>query len=393
MVFFERKIHAALKEHLGKKQITVITGMRRTGKTTLAKHLLSETPSENKLYIDLERVDNREIFLEKNYENTIHYLHERGLDFSRKCFIAIDEIQKVPEVASVLKYLYDNYDIKFIITGSSSYYLKDLFSESLAGRKKIFELFPLNFGEFLTFKKIQFASEDFSKKKFSKAEFERLKSYYKEFIEFGGFPEVVLAQNKTDKKDLLSDILSSYVNIDIKSLADFRDSKNVYNLIKLLSGRVGTRLDYSKISILSGISRPTVMNYIDFFEKTYLIKRIPVLTKRPDKEIVKAQKLYFCDNGITSLLFEQSSGTKFENTVFNQLRHKGELRYYALKSGKEIDFILNERIAFEVKESPIPQDLKSLSNLAKLAGIKEFRLIGKNQVPKFDNYIWAGSIK
>ncbi|MEK6942338.1 MAG: ATP-binding protein [archaeon] len=393
MVFFGRKLYSSLKGHLQKKQITVITGMRRTGKTTIVRQLLSEIHSENKAYIDLERVDNREIFLEKNYENSVRALAERGIDFSKKCFIAIDEIQKAPEISSVLKYIYDNYGVKFIVTGSSSYYLKGLFNESLAGRKKIFELFPLDFGEFLAFKKIPFIESDFSKKKFSLHEFERLKPYYGEFVEFGGFPEVVLAQNASEKKDLLSDILSSYINIDVKSLADFRDSKNVFNLMKLLASRVGTRLDYSKLSKLSGLSRQTVSNYVDFFEKTYLIKRIPVFARHPDREIVKAQKLYFSDTGLAGLLFEPGSGAKFENAVFTQLRHKGELCYFSLKSGKEIDFILDKKTAFEAKESPLSQNLSELKKLASIAGIKECRLIGKNKVPKFDDYIWSGDIK
>lgn len=393
MVFFDRKIFSLLKEHLGVKQISVITGMRRTGKTTLVKQLLSGIDSENKLYIDLERIDNREIFFEKNYDAILKAFSERGLNLSKKCFVAIDEIQLVPQIASVLKYLYDNFDIKFVVTGSSSYYLKNLFSESLAGRKKVFELFPLDFGEFLVFKGVSFSKGNFPNETISVAEFSRLKYFFDEFVEFGGFPEVVLSKNASEKKDLISDIVSSYVNIDIKTLADFQDSKNVYNLLKLLASRIGSRLDYSKLSTVSGLARQTVLNYADFFEKTYLIKRLPVFSKRPDKEIVKAQKLFFCDNGIANFLAELGSGAQFENAVFNQLKNNGELGYYSLKSGKEIDFILNKETAFEAKESPTEQDLKNLQSLATKAGIKKTFLIGRNHVPKFSNYIWAGDIK
>ncbi len=112
--------------------------MRRTGKTTLVQHILSEIVSANKVYIDLQRADNRNLFAEKNYENILLELAKNGLDIQKKMYIAIDEIQLVPEIPSVIKYLYDHHDIKFIITGSSSYYMKNLFSESLAGRKKIF---------------------------------------------------------------------------------------------------------------------------------------------------------------------------------------------------------------------------------------------------------------
>lgn len=368
--------------------------MRRVGKTTLVKQLLSEIPSENKVYFDLERLDNRELFSEKNYEAIISAFSKRGLDLSKKLFVAIDEIQLSKNITSVLKYLYDNYDIKFIVTGSSSFYLKNFFSESLAGRKKIFELFPLDFGEFLAFKSVSFkVSDKIWQSKLQVAEYERLKSYYEDYITFGGFPEVVLAKTQQDKKDLLADIISSYINIDVASLSDFREQKSFYDLTKLLASRVASRLDYTKLSRLSGLSRPTVINYLEFLEKTYLIVRVSVFTKNLDREIVKAKKLYFCDNGLMNILAQVSSGVQLENAVFNQLRHYGELNYYALKTGQEIDFILDKKMALEVKETPTQSDIKSLSILADVAGLKNRRLVGRFISPRFKDYIWAGDIK
>ena len=392
-MFIERKIYKLVKDHLSQKQISVITGMRRTGKTTLIKKLLDDIASDNKIYIDLQRLDNRELFLEKNYENILRALTEKGLSFSKRAYIALDELQLAPEAISVLKYLYDHYKIKFLVTGSSSFYLKNLFSESLSGRKKIFELYPLDFGEYLTFKDVKYAYSDFLKNNFLNSQHEMLKKHYEEFIKFGGFPEVVLAKNITQKKDLLVDILSSYINIDIKALADLKNDRDFYNLIKLLAGRIGAKLDLAKISRLAGISRPTVQNYIDLLEKSYLIKRISVFTNRPDREIVKAQKLYFCDNGLANLLYDLDGGLQFENAVFNQLSQRGDIKYYGLKSGREIDFIFNKTVAIEVKVSPTDFDLKNLRGIAKIAGIKTVRLIGRYPVPKFKNYTWGGDIR
>ena len=392
-MYLPRKIYLQLKKHLKIKQITVITGMRRTGKTTLLRQLLKDISSQNKLYIDLERLDNRELFSQKNYDNILKELENRGLSMKEKMYLAIDEIQMLPQIASVLKYLYDTFDVKFLVTGSSSYYLKNLFSESLSGRKKIFELYPLDFGEYLDFQNVFYnKNKKWEKKSFNPIEYERLKYHYEQYIKFGGFPEVALAKNIKQKKDLLADIISSYVNIDIKSLADFRNEKNIYNLMKMLSSRIGTKLDYSKLSRLSGLSRPTIMSYIDFFEKTYLIWRVPVFSKSPDREIVKAQKLYFCDNGIAGFLADLDSGSKFENAVFNQLRHYGKLQYYSLKNGREIDFILDEKIGLEIKETPIKDNQKSLEKLAKFIKLKNNRLIGRNLSPNFNDYIWGGEI-
>lgn len=320
-------------------------------------------------------------------------MRQKGLDVKKKLYIALDEIQLVPNIPSVLKYLYDNYDIKFIVSGSSSYHIKNLFTESLSGRKKIFELYPLDFAEFLGFKEIAYMDGDFINKSFNQPEYERLKNYYEEYIGYGGFPEVALSNSAEDKKDLIADIINSYINIDVKTLADFHNADNLYKLTKMLAARSCTRLDYAKLSRLAGISRVTAHSYIDFLEKTYIISRAPVLTHSPDREIVKAQKIYFCDNGIMNALADTSSGVKFENAVFNQLRHAGELAYYALKTGKEIDFILDKRVALETKESPLPSDRETLARLSKLAGIKTFRLIGRYDVPNYKDYIWGGEIR
>lgn len=390
---YARKIYPALEKHLAVEQVTVITGMRRTGKTTTVKYLMEKIDSKNKLYLDLERSDNREIFHQKNYDVIFNSFGQMGLDTTQKAFVILDEIQLVKNIPSIIKYLYDHYDIKFLVTGSSSYYLKNLFSESLAGRKKIFELFPLDFGEFLTFKGVPYRPESFFESAFLSSEYERLKGYYEEYIIYGGFPKVVMTADAAEKKDLLFDILDSYVNVDIKALADFKKSNSIYKLLKMLSQRVGTRLDYAKLSRLSGLSRETVQNYIDFFEKTYIISRVPVLAKNPDREIVKAQKLYFCDNGLLNILSDLNSGSKFENAVFNQLRHQGELQYFSLKNGREIDFILDGKIGLEVKEAPTEQDQKKLDRLCKNAKISYGRLIGRQSVPNFSDFIWGGEIR
>lgn len=393
MNFYTRTIYSALLEHLDKKQITVLTGMRRTGKTTLVKQLMADSKIEQQYYFDLERMDNRSLFSEDNYETIIYALTQRGADFSKRVLIGIDEIQLVPNLPSVLKYLYDSYDIKFIVTGSSAYYMKNMFSESLAGRKKLFEIYPLNFAELLSFNGVSVSEIPLqSAGVFLKSEYDRLKNYYETYINYGGFPEVVLSPVISDKKDMIQDIISSYINFDIALLSDIRNPANLYKLIKLLSVRIGTKLDISKLTSLTGISRPTVENYLDLLEQSYLIKAIPVLSNSPDREITKAKKVYFLDNGIASVSAEAGSGAMFENAVFNQLRFKGDVSYYQLKSGKEIDFILDKEICYEVKETATEGDLKNVVALAQNLNIGDCHVIGRHPIKLFDGYIWGGFI-
>lgn len=391
-MFFSRKIYPELLSHAELPAATVLTGMRRTGKTTLILQVLADIQNKNSLYLDLQRPDNRELFEQKNYEAIRDSFISRGLSPDKPMVIALDEIQLAPDSPGAIKYLSDHHKIKFVVTGSSSYYLKNLFSESLSGRKKIFELHPLDFGEFLTFREVLFQADDWKERKFNNLEYSRLSSYYEEYIRFGGFPQVVLAKTGQQKNDILLDIMSSYVNIDIRSLADFSDERNLYSLAKLLAGRVGNRVEYTKLSNLTGLSRPTVTNYVSFFEKTYLINTVPVYTKNIDREIVKSRKLYFCDTGLANTLAELSSGAQFENTLFNQLSHVGQVQYFALKTGHEIDFILDTNFAVEAKETPIGGDMARLAQMAQNAGISNFKLVGRHKSPKFTDYAWGGSI-
>jgi predicted AAA+ superfamily ATPase len=394
-MLYKRDIAPILEAHLPNKQVTVLTGMRRTGKTTLLKHLMALSEIRQKLFFDLERIDYRELFAEKNYEAIVYALTQRGINFSEKVLLGLDEIQLVPNLPSVVKYLYDHYDIKFILTGSSSYYLKNHFEESLAGRKKIFDIYPLSFGEMLTFKEVPHlpAVPNFTEIPFVSAEYERLKHYYEEFIEFGGFPEVVLSPKANDKRDYIADILSSYINRDIATVMDFKKSEEAYKLIKLLAIRVGSKLEISKISMLTGMSRHTLENYLSLFEQSYLLRTIPVLANSPDREIVKARKMYFLDNGIASFSAELGSGARFENAVFNQLKHYGDLAYYALKTGHEIDFVLDKSKAFEVKETAVESDLKYTSALSKKLGIERNYVIGRISKRVFEGFIWGGFIR
>ncbi|MEM1214795.1 MAG: ATP-binding protein, partial [Bacteroidota bacterium] len=352
-MFLPRELLPNLLEHLPKKQVTVLTGMRRTGKTTLLKKLLEVSAIEQQAFFDLERIDNRELFSEKNYELIVQVLQQRGMDCSRPVIIGLDEIQLVPNLPSVIKYLYDTYAIKFVVTGSSSYYLKNRFDESLAGRKKVFEVYPLTFQETLSFKGIPFKVSDQWANCASSAEYARLKLHYEEYVQYGGFPEVVLFQQLADKKDMLQDILSSYVNLDLMALADIKKSTELYQLIQLLAARIGAKLDISKLSRISGISRNRLEDYLALLEQSYLIKTIPIAAGSADRAVAKSRKLYFLDNGIANAVAELSGGAKFENATFNQLHHVGNVAYYALRSGQEIDFVINNTVAFKVKETPL----------------------------------------
>lgn len=374
-MIIKRDLYNQVEKYINSKQAIIITGMRRVGKTTLLKFIFNKIDSKNKLFIDLENILNQKIFEEQDYERIKMSLENLGLDFQKKAWLFLDEIQFVKNIPSVVKYLIDHYKIKFFLTGSASFYLKNLFSESLSGRKYLFELFPLSFKEFLMLKqeKIKIPGQ-----KITKFIFSRINNLYEEYMNFGGFPEVILVQSVEEKQKLLDDILSSYIQLEVKALSDFRKTNIIRDLILLLVSRTGSSLDIKKLSSELKIARETVLEYLSFLEGTYLIKLIKPFSKNRDVEIRKISKIYFCDSGLVNRLAQISPGSLFEQNIFQGLRMQGELNYYQKKSGVEIDFILDKKKAFEVKLNHGEPDLQRLKRLSGDIGIKKYHLVSKN---------------
>ena len=385
-MLYKRKLYEQLVKKIKDKEIVVVTGMRRVGKTTLLGMIFDIIESRNKVFFDMENPLNQKIFEEEDYNNIWANLKTFGINNTEKAFIFIDEIQAKPEIARIVKYLYDHYDVKFFLTGSSSFYLKNLFPESLSGRKTIFELYPLDFEEFLLFKNYKkefYKSFKEKEKNKNKVDYERIKKLYEEYVEFGGFPQAVLASENEKKKEFLIDIFKSYFEKDVRGLADFKEINKFRDLLLLLLKRVGTKLDISKLASELGVSRETIYSYISFLEKTYFIKLISPLTKSIDREVSRTKKIYICDNGIGRYIGKCDGGNLLENAVFNNLNKYGEVRYYEKRSGGEIDFILVEKnIALEVKNKGDEKDYLRLKRSMKSLKLKEAYVISKEFVDK-----------
>ena len=331
MAFYPRLILPRLEKELQTPEITVITGMRQVGKTTLLDHLFSQIKSSNKVKLDFENPLNRKIFEEEDYDAIWNNLAIFGVNNKTKAYILLDEVQHSPSIGSVVKYLRDHYDVKFILTGSSSYYLKNLFPESMDGRKLIFEVYPLTFSEFLVFKGVtpgrlpSFHEKATSKNNIS---YSKLLPLYQEYLEYGGFPKVVLQQDQERKKALLSEVFTSYYENDVKTLADFKDTTKLRDLILLLIPRVGSRIEVTKLATSLGVSRETVYSYLSFLEKTYFIFLLSKFSGSIDRQAAGTQKLFLCDVGMLNNLGKASEGQLLEQAVFQNLHLEHALHFY-----------------------------------------------------------------
>lgn len=371
----KRKLYQKIWDRIDTPEAIVVTGMRRVGKTVLLRQVYDDLVSQNKIFLDLENPVNQKYFEEENYEAIRYQLEVLGINSKARAYIFLDEIQFVKNVPSVVKYLMDHYPYKFFMTGSASFYLKNLFSESLAGRKILYELFPLDFEEFIELKGQNMAVP---RGKINEALYLTIIPLYREYVEYGGFPGVVGKSSTDEKKEALNEIFTSYFNKEVLGIGEFRNNTVVRDLILLLAVRVGSKIDVQKLAVELGVTRITINEYLAFLEGTYFISLVSPHSTNRDTEIRGAKKVYLCDTGLLHALGKAEFGAVFENMVFHQLKNLDEVKYYQRKSQVEVDFVMNANESWEVKTKASLQDLKRVEKLGRELGLK------KNHVVSFE---------
>ncbi|MDY0082470.1 MAG: ATP-binding protein [Ignavibacteriaceae bacterium] len=377
----KRFLFDELYKYLNHKNALIITGMRQVGKTTLMKQVF-ESVNGPKLWYDFENPLDMLHFENIDYDAIYELLKSESGSSKERLFVFIDEIQNYPEITKIIKYHIDKYNVKYIVTGSSNYYLKNLFPESLSGRKFLFIMQPLSFNEYLFFNdkiekpdkkdKINFKSV------YSLLDYKKYEVEYSKYLEFGGFPEVVITRENDLKRLILKNIFASFFEKDIKILSDMKDIREIRDLILMLVPRTGNILDVTKLSNELGINRVKVYNYLELLQGTFFLKLIPKYSKSIDRTVAGGRKVYFSDTGLLNIIGKVNEGQLFENAIANQLSFYGDLFYYNKRNITEIDFVLNKEIALEVKLKASVSDLNKLAKNATGLGIKEYYLVSKN---------------
>lgn len=385
----KRLLYYQIEPYLAHKNALVITGMRQVGKTTLIRQIYDEI-NYPKIWFDFDNPLDQLIFEETDY-NAIYYnlKHDTRAGEQERIYVFIDEIQNLPEITKVIKYLIDHYSVKFIVTGSSDFYLRNLFPESLSGRKFLFHLNPLRFKELLYFKEL-ISLEEASALSFEpalsaskKILVEKRKPYYDEFLEFGGFPEVVTSQGIELKKMVLKNIFASFFEKDIRLLSDFKDIRELRDLILMLVPRIGSQIDVTRFSGELGINRVKMYQYLEFLSGVFFLITTPRFGSI-DRAVAGGKKIYFPDTGLLNILGKVNEGQLFENAVALQLSAYGTVSFYNKQNKSEIDFILNNEHAFEVKLTAQPADIKKLQGLSQKLNINHFHVISRNYLADQD---------
>lgn len=361
-MLIKRYMFHDLITHLSQKEISLIVGPRQAGKTTimlqLQEHLKKKKEKTLFLSLDFERD-----MPDFKSQNTL--LDRIKLEVgSRRGYVFIDEIQRKENAGLFLKGLYDmKTPYKFIISGSGSVELEEKVHESLAGRKRMFELLTVSLKEFINYR-TGYKYENRLDEYFRIKKIESLRLLM-EYLNFGGYPRVIIEETLLEKQKIIDEIYRSYIEKDIAYLLKVDRIDAFGNLIKLLAGQNGNIINLNELSSTLGISVPTVKNYISYAEKTFILKKLTPFFRNIRKEISKSPVVYFNDSGMRNFSVSRfgrhamfsETGFLFQSMVYRLLHEKikdsgSTLHFWRTKDRAEVDFVIdrgNEVIPIEVK--------------------------------------------
>jgi hypothetical protein len=361
----ERELLEALLEYDRDKQMTAILGLRRTGKTTLLlqylKHLIENGKNPKRiLYFSFDELlgRNPEIIEDilETYERNILKEELSGTH------VFFDEINHVPDWQVILKRYYDmDRNNKFVLTGSSSIYLKKS-KESLAGRIVEFTLPPLSFTEYLKLRGI--AVKEMT------IQMPAIKREVADYLLRGGFPEKTGEVDFQKTRRYVSSIIEKIVYYDIPGVYDVREPEAMNRILELIARKPGAIIDYHNIASALGLTYQTVSKYVGYLEKAFLIKRVYNWRGSPLARARKAKKAYLTTPSL-AVAFMDSEGDFYgilpqlvENAVMACLNAQ-----YFFRDYYEIDF-LHEKTPVEVKYSDKPEIKGALKTAVKLKSKK-----------------------
>lgn len=324
----QRQLVKIVESRLFRKKAIIIVGPRQVGKTTLLK-MLADKSDRRVLNWNCDEPDVRQ----KLTEPTSTQL---GAETANADIIFIDEAQRVQNICITLKLLTDNFpDKQIVVTGSSALELSNSINEPLTGRKYEYVIFPISAEELI----------DNHGAQVERRLLERRMIY-------GSYPEVIT--NEGDEKEILTNIVGSYLYKDIFSFQDVRKPEIIEQLLQALALQIGSEVSFNELGKLVGLNSLTVQRYIDLMEKSYIIFHLRSYSRNVRSELKKSRKIYFYDNGVRNAILgdfkpldlRQDNGALWENYIISErLKHNaynmfyGKSYFWRTIQQQEIDYI------------------------------------------------------
>ena len=315
--------------------IKVITGVRRSGKSTLLlmfkDYLLKNgVKKENIIHINFESALYDNI---KNYKDLYQHIKEKIKN--DKMYLLLDEVQNVESWEKAINSFKVDFNIDIYITGSNAYLLSSELSTLLSGRYIEIKMYPLSFKEFLTF---------------NKYDENNLEDKFNEYLKFGGLPAITLIKDNDELiLSYLNDIYNTIVKKDILDRNNIKDTALLENIIKYLFNNVGSPISSNKISdylnsnkIVQKANHQTIDNYLNMLEKSYIIYKADRTDVKSKALLKTLGKYYVSDTGLRNIILgfrNINEGHLLENVVYLELLRRGYRVNIGKTSDYEVDFV------------------------------------------------------
>lgn len=350
-------------------------GPRQVGKSTLLSTLFSER--KDVLFLNGDEIDVRNMF--ENMSST-----RMSSIIGKNRVIVIDEAQRIEDIGLKLKLITDNIKgVQIVATGSSSFDLASKVNESLAGRKREFKMLALSFEELV----------------FHTSLLEEKRMIPHRML-YGYYPEVVTSAG--DEKEVLKELVDSYLYKDILSLDSIKKSDKLMRLVQALALQIGSQISYNELSKIVGLEQKTVEKYIDILEKCYIVFRLSSFSRNIRNELKMSKKIYFYDNGIRNAVLGNFSqienrmgvevGALWENYLVSERIKSnaykgfyGSSWFWRTQQQKEIDYIEEENgllSAYEFKWN-VKAKTKMPNLFVEAYPNSTFRVVTPNNVEDF----------
>ena len=287
-----RLIKKQILSYLRPGRVVAILGARRTGKTVLLEQIKKDLPNKKILMVTGDNLDVAEILASQRL-SVLEKLVE-GYDT-----LFVDEAQNVPNIGKSLKLLADSkLKISIMVSGSSSFDLKNKIGEPLTGRIYFFHLYPLSQIELKE-------TEDFLK----------TKAILNDKLIYGLYPQVFTAKTSERKRKELESIRDTYLLKDILTLDNLKDSLFVLKLLRLIAFQIGNDISYSELAVNLNVNKKTVIRYLELLEKTYILFSLRGFRRNLRKEYTQTPRYYFWDNGIRNVIISNFNAPALRDDI------------------------------------------------------------------------------
>ncbi len=338
---FKRSHEALSLSNLELEEIQVVTGIRRSGKSTLLQtainQLLKKTDPKSILYINFDDPKYTEVCSDAG---AIYSIVTAAETMTRQPihYLFLDEVQNVEAWETYVKSVYDMKRFKKIfVTGSNSHLLNSDYAKLLSGRYLKTHIYPIAFHELLQNSGITEYHQLIKEKPTALAQVNQLLNY-------GGFPRIHCVNKDEQRIELLKSYYETILLKDCMANNAVRDTKTLMNLAHYLMTNPTVLYSYNSLSKAVSSNENTIQQFIHIFQNAYLINELKSFSYSVGEQLRAKKKVYCVDNGLitaTAFTFTDNYGKLFENLVHSELQKTGNSEIYFYNDQKECDFILH----------------------------------------------------